>query len=157
LSPRSLFITFLFSSLSLGFRDKAILTAMTDKTILLIDDENNLRETISMCLEDLGGWQVLSAESGQQGLQIANRQKLDAIVLDVSMPVMDGFTFLKLLRTNPDTALIPVVLLTAYARSVSSQQLKQFAVAGAIEKPFSAVKLPSQIAAFLHWEWNYEY
>lgn len=122
---------------------------MTARVILLIDDEVLVREVVELCLQDLAGWQVFSVASGREGLKIATRERLDAIVLD---PVStDSFVFLQQLRANRATKSIPVVLLTARAKWFTSGQLRQFAIAGAIEKPFMPLTLPYQIAAFAGW------
>ena len=63
---------------------------MLTKRILVIDDEELIQEVIQGSLEDVGGWEVLLARSGREGLLIAASQRLDAILLDVSMPEMDG-------------------------------------------------------------------
>jgi CheY-like chemotaxis protein len=127
---------------------------MTAKTILVVEDQAGIREVIVFCLQDLAGWQVFSAASGEEGLEIAATEGIDAIVLDISMPTMDGFTFLQLLRANSITKSIPVVLLSAKARWLTPQQLEQLEVAGAIDKPFIPVHLPRQIANFLDWDWE---
>ena len=86
---------------------------MTTKTILIIDDERNVRELIALCLKDLGGWDVLTVDSALEGLHRSAIDRPDAIVLDISMPGMDGLMFLERLRKNPETQAIPVVLLSA--------------------------------------------
>lgn len=128
--------------------------AMTTKRILLIDDETNVREVVQACLNDLAGWDVLPVASGQEGLEQALTVQPDAIVLDVSMPGMDGFAFLAQLRANPLTQSIPVVLLTAKAQWINPQQLRQLGVAEALAKPFNPVTLPQQIALALGWKWG---
>ena len=69
-----------------------------------------------MCLEAVGGWQVTTASSGQEGLDRAVSERPDAIVMDVMMPGMDGPTAAVALSKNPATTDIPIVLLTAKAR-----------------------------------------
>ena len=99
--------------------------AMTTKRILLIDDEEHVREVVQTCLETLGGWNVLSAASAQEGLIRAQAEQPDAILLDVMMPGMDGLAFLRQLRSNRATQDIPVVLLTAMAHRFNPQQLTE--------------------------------
>lgn len=125
--------------------------AMTTKLILLVDNETNVREVVQACLQDLGGWDVQSVASAQEGLDRAAAVQPDAIVLDISLPGIDSFTFLQQLRANPVTQLIPVVLLTAKARWFSPQQLLPFGVAGAIAKPFNPISLTNEIADALGW------
>jgi CheY-like chemotaxis protein len=79
--------------------------------ILLIDDDQHIRGLLSRALKKLG-FHTLQAESGQKGLFAARQHKPDAIVLDVLMPGLDGWAVLKTLKADPNTASIPVVMLT---------------------------------------------
>ncbi|YAG04220.1 Response regulator with CheY-like receiver, AAA-type ATPase, and DNA-binding domains [Nostoc sp. DSM 114167] len=83
------------------------------KKLLIVDDEERIRELVQACLEDLGGWDTLTAASGSEGLKIAQMEPIDAILLDVSMPDMDGFAVYEKLQANSGTEAIPVILLTA--------------------------------------------
>ncbi|XZO02762.1 MAG: response regulator [Microcoleus sp.] len=85
------------------------------KHILVIDDEADIRDVIQMSLEGFGGWQVMKAESGCKGLLTAKAEPFDAILLDISMPEMDGFECFEQLQADLKTQMIPVVLLTAKA------------------------------------------
>ncbi|WP_017720333.1 response regulator [Kamptonema formosum] len=125
---------------------------MPVKSILVIDDERAICEVVKLCLSDLGGWDVFAVNSPLEGLRRASLDRPDAIVVDISMPEMDGFTFLERLRNNPDTQAIPVVLLSAKARWLDPQVLRKYKIAGAIAKPFDATALSARIAAFLGWD-----
>ncbi|MCU0516976.1 MAG: response regulator [Oscillatoria sp. Prado101] len=127
---------------------------MTVQTILVIDDERYICEIVKLCLSDLGGWDVFTVNSPLEGLRRAADERPDAIVMDISMPEMDGFTFLERLRKNPDTQDIPVVLLTGNARWIDPQILRKYKIAGAIAKPFDAINLSAQIAKFLGWDFG---
>ncbi|MGJ5630704.1 response regulator [Nostoc sp. CALU 1950] len=127
---------------------------ITGKTILLIDDELNVREIVKFCLQDLAGWDVVTADSPLEGLQNAVRHSPDAIVLDISIRDMASFEFMSKLRNNPETQAIPVVLLSAKARWLDSQILQQYQVAGVILKPFNPVTLPAQVAQLLGWDFT---
>lgn len=124
---------------------------LATKRVLLIENEANVREVVQACLQDLGGWDVFSVASAWEGLDRAVAMQPDAIVLDVSMPEMDGFAFLQQLRANPVTQHLPIVLLTAKARWFTPQQLQHLGVAGAIAKPFNPVLLTHEIANALDW------
>ncbi|MEH1909514.1 MAG: response regulator [Nostoc sp.] len=127
---------------------------ITDKTILLIDDELNVREIVKFCLQDLAGWNVVTADSPLEGLQNAIRHSPDAIVLDISIRDVDSFELMNKLKNNPETQIIPVVLLSAKARWLDSQILRQYQVAGVILKPFNPVTLPAQVAQLLGWDFT---
>lgn len=117
------------------------------KKILVVDDDEAIQQVIKTCLEDLAGWQVLLAGSGLEGLRIANSEPLDAILLDISMPKMNGIEMLQKLQENSATRKIPVFLLTARTVSADRQQLEQ--VAGVIIKPFNIIKLVEQVSQSL--------
>jgi CheY-like chemotaxis protein len=121
------------------------------KCILVVDDEDALRELATMCLEDLGGWQVVAAASGAAGLQQAATQPVDAILLDVSMPDMDGFECYEKLKANPVTQAIPIILLTAKVLPSDRTRFAQMAIAGVVTKPFDPTQICQQIAHFLNW------
>ena len=123
---------------------------MFTKCILVIDDEKNLCTVIKACLENIGRWQVLTTQSGSEGLLLAETQQPDAIILDVMMPDIDGLTLFRMLQNNPLTQ-IPVILLTAKVQTVDLNQFAQLGVAGVIAKPFDPLKLAEQVAEILGW------
>lgn len=125
---------------------------MQAKRILVIDDEPQLGTIIRACLEMLGGWTVLLAESGNEGFYKAEMELPDAILLDVMMPGMDGLTLFRKLQENPATQSIPVILLTAKVQAAEEQsQLSQLGIAGVIGKPFEPLVLTEQITKLLGW------
>jgi two-component system, chemotaxis family, response regulator PixG len=115
------------------------------KRVLVVDDDNNIREVVSVCLRKLKGWDTLTVGSGQEGLNSIGTYQPDAIVLDMMMPIMDGLTFLQLLRSDPSTKLIPVVLMTANLYLPGKQLLTELGVVDIISKPFVPVNLVKQI------------
>ncbi|VXD22676.1 response regulator [Planktothrix paucivesiculata] len=121
------------------------------KRILFIDDEFHIRQVVKACLESLGGWNVLLAASGQEGLSKAVSEQPDAILLDVMMPEMDGLVLLQKLQTNSVTQSIPVVFLTARQSLTEPQRFQALGVKGAIAKPFNSMTLVPQIANALGW------
>lgn len=126
-------------------------TTLATKRILFIDDELHVRKVVQACLEALGGWDVLLAMSGQEGLAKAVTEKPDAILLDVMMPEMDGLELLQQLKANPVTESIPVVFLTARLSLTEPQRFQQLGVKGAIAKPFNSLTLVPTIANSLGW------
>ncbi len=119
--------------------------------ILIIDDEEDIREVAALSLETVAGWEVTSASSGAQGLTRAIEQNPDAILLDVMMPGMDGPTTFRELRKNPATAHIPVLLLTAKVQSSDQRRFADLGVEAILFKPFDPLTLSTQIAIALHW------
>ncbi|CAD5980073.1 Alkaline phosphatase synthesis transcriptional regulatory protein PhoP [Planktothrix tepida] len=127
---------------------------MTPKHILLIDDEDDIREIAQLSLEMLGGWVVLLANSGRQGIQQAQTHQPDAILLDVMMPELDGLATFQQLQANPVTQEIPVILLTAKVQSADQRKFKELGVSGLITKPFEPLALAEQVAKILGWTLN---
>lgn len=115
------------------------------KQVLVVDDDRNIREVVSMCLHKLKGWDVLTAASGQEGLNDVRINIPDVIILDVMMPEMDGLAFLRQLRSNPNTKQIPVILLTANRYLPDKSLLTELGVVETISKPFLPVNLVRQI------------
>jgi CheY-like chemotaxis protein len=119
--------------------------------ILIIDDEDDIREVAALSLETVAGWDVVTANSGAQGLARAIEQQPDAILLDVMMPGMDGPTTFRELRKNPITSHIPVILLTAKVQSNDQRRFADLGVEAVLLKPFDPLTLSTQIADVLGW------
>ncbi|HEU5457857.1 MAG TPA: response regulator [Terracidiphilus sp.] len=120
--------------------------------ILIIDDEDDIREIAAMSLETIAGWEVMVANSGAQGLTRASTYKPDAILLDVMMPGMDGPTTFRELRKNPATEKIPVLLLTAKVQASDQRRFADLDVAAVLVKPFDPLTLSQQISEILGWK-----
>jgi CheY-like chemotaxis protein len=115
--------------------------------ILIIEDEEHIREVAQVSLEILGGWEVLMAGGGEEGIVLAVAEQPDVILLDVMMPGLDGPETLQRLRADPRTAAIPVVFLTAKAQAAERRQLAELGAAGVLAKPFDPTTLAADVAA----------
>lgn len=124
---------------------------MSTKRILIVDDESDIREVAQMSLEMVSGWQVLTAESGDEGIAKARQEKPDAILLDAMMPGIDGPTTFQKLQADSSTKQIPVIMFTAKVQPADRKRYADLGVKDIIAKPFDPVKLGSQIAAILGW------
>jgi CheY-like chemotaxis protein len=113
--------------------------------ILIIDDEDDIREATQICLEVTGDWEVLTASSGKEGLTKAQVEQPDVILLDVMMPDMDGLATLERLQSVPTTNRIPVILLTAKAQPAEQRRFSKLAVAAVILKPYDPFTLSDQV------------
>lgn len=125
---------------------------MTVPQILVVDDEELLREVVQACLEDLAGWETMTAASGEECLQFAQTKQFDAILLDMSMPGMDGYEVYERLQSNPVTRSIPVILLTAKVLPSDRDRFEKMGVAGVIAKPIEPTTLTEAIALILGWD-----
>jgi CheY-like chemotaxis protein len=121
------------------------------RKILIIDDEDDIREVAALSLESVAGWEVVTASSGSQGLARAAEHQPDAILLDVMMPGMDGPTTFRELRKNPVTAKIPVLLLTAKVQNSDQRRFADLGVESVLFKPFDPLTLADQISGALGW------
>jgi CheY-like chemotaxis protein len=121
------------------------------RRILIIDDEDDIREVAALSLQTVAGWDVIMANSGAQGVARASEQQPDAILLDVMMPGMDGPTTFRELRKNPATAAIPVLLLTAKVQGSDQRRFADLGVEAVLFKPFDPLTLSAQISNALGW------
>ncbi|MBE9110661.1 response regulator [Nodosilinea sp. LEGE 07298] len=112
------------------------------KRVLIVDDENDIRDIVQAALEELAGWQTLGAASSQEGLQIAQQSAIDAILLDISIPDMDGFEIYQQLQSHPATQHIPVIVLTSKVLARDRDRFTALQVAGLITKPFNPLTYP---------------
>jgi CheY-like chemotaxis protein len=124
---------------------------MTHRQLLLIDDETDIQTVAKIGLTLNTDWQVMTANSGEAGLEAAIATIPDAILLDVAMPGMDGLATLAALKENTATAHIPIIFLTAKAQASDRRRLHDAGASGVITKPFDPTTLASQIAGFLAW------
>ena len=119
------------------------------KSILIIDDEEDVKEIAQMGLEMAADWTVVTASSGKEGLMLAETSQPDVILLDLMMPGWDGKETLRQLKANLKTVKIPVILMTAKTQSAIAKELTELDLVGVITKPFRPLQLPEQISQIL--------
>ncbi len=113
-------------------------------TVLIIDDEIHIRRLIAQMLE-LAGYRVLEAASGPEALRLIEGTVPDVITCDIFMPGMTGFDVLEALKSQPDTAEIPVIMLTALGQERDTNRAMQLGAADYVTKPFGSTKLTETI------------
>ena len=123
---------------------------MPPKQLLVIDDEDDIREVARLSLELTEGWTVMTANGGAAGTALALSMVPDAILLDVMMPDMDGPSTLRALQQSAAKS-IPVIFLTAKVQAPDRQKFMQMGVRGIIPKPFDPLTLGQQIKDVLSW------
>ena len=117
---------------------------MSERKVLVVDDEFHIVNIVAIKLRN-NGFEVLTAENGAEGLEIAVRETPDVIVTDFQMPVMSGLEMVEKLRQNSQTASIPVIMLTARGFSIEPQQQQELRIAELCSKPFSPKELLKSI------------
>lgn len=113
-------------------------------TILVIDDEEDARRLVKLLLEQ-AGYHVLTSPSGAEGMILAKVERPDVILLDIIMPKMNGHEVLRRLKQDPDTSVIPVIMVTAKGAERDIAASFQFQAAFHVEKPFEVRDLLEKI------------
>jgi len=104
--------------------------------ILYIEDNEQNYYLVSFILEKQG-YQVYAARDGEEGIERAARLRPDLILLDIQLPLMDGYTVARQLRANPDLGAIPIVAVTSYAMAGDREKVLEAGCNGYIEKPIN--------------------
>ena len=113
---------------------------MAEKKVLVVDDEVHIIHVVAIKLRN-NGYDVLTAENGSVGYEIACQEKPDIIVTDFQMPVMTGIEMVAKLRETDNTKNIPVILLTARGFAINDDQRKSLGISEFLSKPFSPKEL----------------
>jgi len=117
-------------------------------TILVAEDERDIRELIAFTLK-YHGFEVISAENGEQALQLAAEAKPDLLLLDVRMPRLSGYEVCQKVKEREDMRHIPVVFLSAKGQESEIVQGRQVGAVDYILKPFSPQELATRLKALL--------
>lgn len=121
---------------------------MADR-ILYVDDEADIAEVAAMALELDPGFEVRTCASGEEAIVAASEWSPSLILLDVMMPLMDGPTTLTRLRSQPRTAYIPIVFITARTHASEIEHLKALGAIDVIAKPFDPMTLAARVRGYL--------
>ena len=114
------------------------------RTILVVDDSQADRSRLEKILMD-AGYLVSTASNGAEALDAAKRSRPDVVLMDVNMPVMDGFAATRALRGDAATKAIPVVLVTAKDQKADKAWGKMLGAAGYITKPYTDAQVLEQL------------
>lgn len=118
------------------------------KKILIIDDELDLVKAITIRFE-ASGYEVISASDGQEGIDKAQRFKVDLILLDIIMPMMDGYEVYRKLKSGSKTKHIPIIIFTATGRQDLEKRCMALGPDAVIKKPFESAELLELVNKFL--------
>lgn len=118
------------------------------KTILVVEDDADTRNIWSTILQH-HGYTVFDAADGTQGILMAREQNPDLIVMNLSMPRLDGISTTVLLRNDPKTANIPIIACTGFVRDDGEDHAEEAGCNAYIEKPCEPSRLVAEIERFL--------
>ena len=109
---------------------------MARKKILVVDDEAHITHVVSLKLGN-AGYDIITANDGEEGLELALHELPDLVITDLQMPYMSGVELCARLREDPKTAQIPVIMLTARGYALAQEDLDRTNIKSVMSKPFS--------------------
>ena len=118
-------------------------------TVLIVEDEASLQDSLSDMLA-INGYGVVTANNGQEGLQQLQAHNVDLVLCDIMMPVMDGYEFVKHVRANAASEVLPVIFLTARVEFESKLKGLELGADDYITKPFAFRELSLKIRNLVH-------
>lgn len=121
---------------------------MSKGKILIVDDENYILHILDFSL-GAEGYEVITAEDGEEAVRKAKDERPDLVVLDVMMPKMDGFEACRAIKRDPELAGTPVILLSAKGRDIDQKQGYESGADDYITKPFSPGRLVERVHGLL--------
>ena len=118
------------------------------KRILIIEDSEQSLYLMTFILQKKG-YEVVSARDGRQGIALAGQAKPALILLDIQMPIQNGYSLSRELRENPALADVPIVAVTSYAMAANRERLLAAGCTGYIEKPIKPDTFAAEIERYL--------
>lgn len=116
--------------------------------ILVIEDNPDMRDFLQRILERRG-YSYLGAADGVEGMELALSERPDLVLMDLSLPTLDGYEVTRLLKANPEYAAMPILAVTAHARTVDQEHALEAGCDAYISKPYSIHQLFDLIERFL--------
>jgi two-component system, OmpR family, alkaline phosphatase synthesis response regulator PhoP len=118
------------------------------RTALVVEDEPDILLAVRVVLE-AAGYAVIEANGGKQALELADEPNLDAILLDLRMPDLDGWAVLEVLRAKGTSSRVPVIILSAHGSPSTVERSVELGARGYVKKPFRAADLTRALEAVL--------
>ena len=118
---------------------------MTIRKVLIVDDDEDIRHVVELALRKFGGYEVMQASSGEEALEQVRKEQPDVVLLDVTMPGIDGPSTLARLRSDALSPKCPVIFLTARTQRRDVERLRELGAAGMITKPFDVMTLADEV------------
>jgi len=123
------------------------------KKILVVDDNQDSRELVVKVLKNKG-YEMVEATDGEEALERAVAEKPDLILLDISIPKLNGYEVARILKGKEEFKNVPIVALTAHAMKGDRAKALEAGCEGYISKPINVRELPAQIKSFLRGRWE---
>jgi two-component system, cell cycle response regulator DivK len=118
------------------------------KRILVVEDQEDNRQILRDLLTS-AGYEIVEAENGEEGLAVAAAQQPDLILMDIQLPVLDGYEATRRLKADPALRAIPVIVVTSYALSGDEEKARAAGCDDYVTKPFSPRQLRAKIREYL--------
>ena len=111
-----------------------------NRTVLIVDDSASMRQIVRLTLQN-AGFTIIEASNGAEGLERLHAHRVEAVISDVNMPVMDGINFVNAIRLLSEYRSVPVLIMTTSSHSDRRQEGRAAGATGWIVKPFSPTQL----------------
>ena len=121
---------------------------MTNKKILVVEDTEDNRQILRDLL-GMAGYDMIEANDGAEGVSQATQHKPDLILMDIQMPVMDGYEATRRIKANPELKSIPIVAVTSYALSGDEEKARAAGCDAYIAKPYSPRQMLAKVRQIL--------
>jgi CheY-like chemotaxis protein len=122
--------------------------AESAKTVLLVEDNEDNRTVYRTILEHFG-YQVIEARNGEEGVRIARERLPDLILMDISIPVIDGWEATRILKEGETTSHIPIIALTAHALAADRAKAEVVGCDGYLAKPCEPRRVVAEVERFI--------
>jgi len=119
-----------------------------NRCILVVEDQEDNRQILRDLLTN-SGYKLVEAEDGEQALTIAGRQRPDLILMDVQIPLIDGYEVTRRLKADPVLRAIPIIVVTSYALSGDESKARAAGCNGYVSKPYSTRQLLATIQHYV--------
>ena len=122
--------------------------ADSSKTVLLVEDNEDNRTVYRTILEHFG-YQVIEARNGEDGVRMAREDHPDLILMDISIPIIDGWEATRILKGDPATSDIPIIALTAHALATDRAKATEVGCDGYLAKPCEPRRVVAEVEKFI--------
>jgi two-component system, cell cycle response regulator DivK len=119
------------------------------KRILVVEDQEDNRQIVRDLLTSAADYEIAEAENGQEALAAVARQRPDLILMDIQLPIMDGYEATRRIKADPDLRAIPIIAVTSYALSGDEEKARAAGCDDFVPKPFSPRQLLAKIRKYL--------